>query len=224
MAKKDDQAKGDRTDIDQDDDESLAPDFMDARHVLGGVSMTWLSTVFRMDKNVVRKRVAQCRVLRYERANAPLFELKEVLPHFVPPATADLTEHIKKMNKSDLPVYMQDEFWAAQLKRQKWEENAGELWRTEDVVDVFSDTFKTIADTLQMWPDTVEVTNGLTDDQRKTLDHAIESLKSEVYRRMVNNAKSKQHENLRLKEEKEQDTKTVGKDSAPSKRALDHDV
>jgi hypothetical protein len=180
-------------------DIDLPRDFMDSRVVLGGVSITWLATVFRMDKNVVKKKIAECPVLRMERGDRPLFDLKLVLPYFVPPAVRDLTEFIKRMNKDDLPLYMRNEFWDAQLKQQKYEENAGDLWRTEDVSDTLTEIFKLINDTLRMWPDTIEITNGLTDEQRKTLEYATDSLKSEMHRKLTENKRLADFTNSRIK-------------------------
>ena len=94
------------------------------------------------------------------------------------------------MKPSDLPTAFQQSFWDAALKRQKWEENAGQLWRTEKVREVLGSTFQTIKFTVQLWADTLERQTGLSTDQRALLTKMVDSLQEEIYKALVTQAGS----------------------------------
>lgn len=186
-------AKAGGVEPDIDDTEILE---MDSRIVMGGVSLSWIGQVFRMDRITVKKRLAGCEAVRNIRGNTPLFDLKRALPYLIPPVARDLHDYIMKMTKEDLPMHMRDEFWSAKLKEQKWQEQAGELWRTEDVQEVFMETFKLLRETIRMIPDTIEFTNGLTPEHRKTFEISLDSMQTEMRRLLMENAKIKSHGNL----------------------------
>lgn len=152
--------------------------------VFFGVSITWLMHAFRMDRNTVKRRLAQCPPLRMERGNTPLYDLAQAAAYLVDPKV-DVAEYIKNMRAEDLPPYMQREFWDAKLKRQQFELRAGDLWRTEDVLNVLGEAFKTLKSTLQLWADSMERATGLTDDQRKFLVGQVDALQDQLYQALV---------------------------------------
>jgi len=98
---------------------------------------------------------------------------------------------MKRMRAGDLPPLLQKEIWDAKLKRQKWEAQAGDLWHTEDVIAVLSEVFATIKSTVQLWPDTVERTVGLEDEQRELLVSMGDTLQDEIYRKLQEMAQEK---------------------------------
>lgn len=53
------------------------------------------------------------------------------------------------------------DFWDAQLKRQKFMEQAGDLWRTEQVVEVFAGSFKQVREAVVVFLDELEHESGL---------------------------------------------------------------
>jgi hypothetical protein len=163
----------------------------DIRYVTGGVTVTWLANAFRMDPKTVKKRLAECPVKGIGRGRSPLFDLPVAASYLVKPR-GDMGEYIKKIRPNDLPPLLQTEFWDAALKRQKWQEKAGELWPTEKVLDTFSDAFRLVKETMRLWPDTIEQTDGLTNDQRRTFIGLVDSLQDQMHKRLVEFPKQKQ--------------------------------
>ena len=77
------------------------------------------------------------------------------------------------------------------LKQQKWEENAGDLWRTTQVRDALGDTFQTIKFTMQLWVDSLERQTTLTNDQREIIVAMVDALQNEVYTSLVEKSAEK---------------------------------
>lgn len=158
--------------------------------VHAGVTASWLSQVFGMDPKVVKQRLAECPPLHRRKAGY-IYDLKTAARYLVPPAMSP-EQFVKTMKASDLPPHFQQTFWDAALKRQRWEENAGQLWRTEKVREVLGDTFQTIKFTVQLWAETVERQTGLTAEQRKVLVGLTDTLQQEIYDRLVTQAAEKE--------------------------------
>ncbi len=156
---------------------------------MGGVTVYWLSQVFGIAADTVRKRLAD--VPPYQiHGRAPRYRIKDVAPYLVTPKV-DIDQVIQNMKSTDLPPLLQKDVWDAKLKRQKWELEAGELWKTEDVIAVLSDVFSIIKSTIQLWPDTVERSVGMEEEQRQLLIQMGDSLQDEIYRRLCELAKQK---------------------------------
>jgi hypothetical protein len=112
------------------------------------------------------------------------YSVKEAAAYLVTPAfsTAD---YLRAVKRGELPPALQQQIWDALLKRQKWEENAGQLWRTEKVREVLGSTFQTIKFTIQLWADTVEREVELTQDQRNAIIRMADALQKEIYDALV---------------------------------------
>jgi hypothetical protein len=158
--------------------------------MLQGVTVSWLSQVFGMDPKSVKQKLADCPPLHRRKAGY-VYHLPTACRYLIPPAiTAE--NYIKTMKPADLPTAFQQSFWDAALKRQKWEENAGQLWRTDRVREVLGSTFQTIKFTVQLWADTLERQTGLSDEQRALLTTLVDELQSEIYKALVAQATEKQ--------------------------------
>lgn len=149
-----------------------------------GVTVGWLSEVFHLDPATVRKRLADCPPVsthktgyRYSLPAAAAFLVKPIF---------DVKKYLKNMRAEELPAHLQAQFWDGQNKKQKWEENAGDLWRTEAVMEVFSDVFLTIKSTAQLWTEDLERTTGLTPKQRASLSERVDALQNEIREKLLN--------------------------------------
>lgn len=154
-----------------------------------GVTTYWLAQVFGMVPETVRKRLADVAPVEVT-GKSNKYRVRDAAPYLVEPKV-DIESYMKNMKAGDLPALLQKEIWDARLKRQKWEAQAGDLWHTEDVIAVLSEVFSTIKSTVQLWPDTVERTVGLADDQRELLINMGDTLQDEIYRKLQEMAKSK---------------------------------
>lgn len=154
-----------------------------------GVTTYWLAQVFGMTSETVRKRLADVAPVEVH-GKSNRYRVRDAAPYLVEPKI-DIEAYMKNMKAGDLPALLQKEIWDARLKRQKWEAQAGDLWHTEDVIAVLSEVFATIKSTVQLWPDTVERTVGLADDQRELLVNMGDTLQDEIYRKLQEMAQNK---------------------------------
>lgn len=153
------------------------PEMM-AQAVMRGVTVGWLSQVFRMDLTTVKARLKDCPPID-TRKNGYIYDLKLAAQYLVKPVV-DIEEYLKTMKVEELPTRLQDQYWSAMNKRQKWEENAGQLWRTEKVQAAFGEVFLLIRNTMTLWVDQLARNVEVTEAQRNGLELMVEALQKEI--------------------------------------------
>lgn len=156
---------------------------LDISDVYRGVSVTWLAQAFGMDNSTVKRRLANCPPIGKQR-NYDIYSLRQAAQYLVEPKI-DIGAYLRSMNPSQLPSYLQDAYWSAMLKRQKYEENAKELWRTADVLDVFGEFAMTMKSTVQLWVENLDRVHGLTPEMRLTMTQQGDNLLEEIHRLMI---------------------------------------
>ncbi|MDO5646314.1 DUF1441 family protein, partial [Paracoccus sp. (in: a-proteobacteria)] len=144
--------------------------------VLRGVTAGWLAAVLGMGPTTVRRKLDGVPPKRVLGNGTHLFDIRTVLPYLVPPH--DIKQHLMRMNPKDLPERLRKEFWSARIAEQKARQNAKDLWRSEDVIAVTGDIFKTIKETAILWADKLHKDAPLTDDQFEALDRHVAELLS----------------------------------------------
>lgn len=159
-----------------------------------GVTIGWLSGAFRMDRKTVKKRLAPL-APKEKRVSGDLYDLEMACSYLIKPRF-DVAEYIKTMNPQELPVMLRKEYWEAENKRAKFMRDAGELWHTDDVLAVFSEAFKRIKTTMQVWPDDVERVAGLNRDQYNTLIKLTDGLREELFKVLCEMPKERKTESL----------------------------
>lgn len=155
-----------------------------------GVSVTWLMQAFSMDRTTVRKKLAKLDPIASERGNAEIYNFRQACAYLVKPKV-DIHEYMKSMKPTELPVELQKDYWDARAKRQKYELNAGMLWRTTDVQEVFGEAFKHIKTSVQLFISTIERTSEMTPAQRKTLENLCDGMLVDLHQRLVSMKDSK---------------------------------
>jgi hypothetical protein len=153
---------------------------MHGHAVVKGVTVNWLAQVFHLDHRVCAQRLKDCPPLTRKRGGHGLLYDVAIAAEYLVKPRFDAEQYIKTMKIEELPAKLQEGFWAAALKRQKWEENAGRLWRTEDVVKKFSETFLMIANTMRLWVDDLDAVMEITEPQRKALENCVRDLQQQV--------------------------------------------
>lgn len=161
---------------------------MEIESVYRGVTVGWLAQAFHMDPKTVKMKLKDCPPL-HRRQGGFVYELDKAAAYLVKPKF-NIEEYLKGMSISELPTKLQNAYWDAQIKRQKWEENAQNLWRTEKVVEVFGAVFQTIKFAMQLWPDDLERAAALTVEQREKLQAALDGLQNDLHGRLVMQANS----------------------------------
>lgn len=159
-----------------------------ADSALQGVTVSFLAQVFRMDNAAVKRKLVNCKILESRRRGTTqvqhIYDLATAAT-FLVEQEVDLAKIIANIRKEDLPPSINGAYWAARLARQKFEENAGDLWRTTRVWDVLSGTFQTMKFTIDLWSETVERQVGITDAQRELIMEMSDKLKDELYSALV---------------------------------------
>lgn len=148
-----------------------------------GVTVGALAVIFKMDPMTVRKKLRDCPPI-FRRKSSFVYDLKIAAQYLVKPVF-DAETYLKTMKPSELPTHLQESYWSAMRKRQQWETDAGHLWRTEAVMEVFGDVFQTIKFAMQLWPDTVEQALGLSPEQRTMLVSMADTLQQEIHKKLV---------------------------------------
>lgn len=169
------------------EEDELSTDLTD---VANGVSLSWLHHMFGMDRNTAKMKLAGCPHLRLGKGGARLYSLPQAAAYLVEPKF-DLERTLKSMKPGDLPHNLQPAVWQAKLARQKWEVNAGDLWATEDVLEVFTTVFKHMRITMNLWVDKLERV-ALTDEQRTVLTEQVDSLQRDLHHQLIEMPKKRQ--------------------------------
>lgn len=178
---------------------------LDSSNWNAGISLTGLAQIFKMAVPTVRKRLSNCPI-KGRRRNVAVYDLYTAAQYLVPPKV-DISAYIKGMSPSDLPPLLQSAYWDAMKKKQSWEKDAGLLWPTESVIEVFGETFKLIKNAVNLWSDDLEQKSTLTEQHRKDLQEMSDGLLKEVYDSLVTQAALRhtpnQHAQLAVMEEEQ---------------------
>jgi hypothetical protein len=153
--------------------------------VHGGVSIATLGEIFLLDHREVKKRiVGKVPHISGTAATGHRYRVREAAPYLVE-GIIDPSELFERLSPSKWPPVLQDAFWKAQNNKQKWEENRGDLWRTERVYEVISEAFKEIRLTVLMFADTISQRSELTAIQRSIVQELGDGLLASLGQRLT---------------------------------------
>jgi hypothetical protein len=157
--------------------------------ITGGVSIPWMMGSFRMGRAKVVKLLqdGNVRPIGTHRNGGAYYDLPEAASCLVTPKQ-DFKAFLKTLKPSDLPINMQENYWAAKLKEQKFRMQAGDLWATPAVMQVFGDTFKMIKSKVQLWPDTIVESVGMNDEQREIMHQLMNDLLNDLAKELMDDA------------------------------------
>lgn len=161
-----------------------------------GVSVSFLATFFSMDKRHVALKLPGVRVIQTVDGH-PRYDFKEAIQKLARPSPEQVMEYVKKMRPNDLPPIMQSEFWNAQLRRQKFEKEAGDLWHTEDVLEMISEVFKAVRTSAMLMADAVERETSLTPKQREIVVSLTDAMLADIREKTLDNPKFDHFKNQR---------------------------
>lgn len=162
-----------------------------ADSALQGVSVSFLAQVFAMDPAKVKRLLVNCPIKHTRKRGRTqtqhLYDLATAASYLVEPKVS-VEDVLAQIKTADLPPAINTAFWDAQLKRQKWEENAGQLWRTETIRSCIGGMFQSIKFTVQLWADTIERQTGLSEEQRDLLNEMTDKLQQDIFTSLQENA------------------------------------
>lgn len=162
--------------------------------VMTGVPIPFLVQVFRMGRQAVQERLKPLNPIKHGNNGAPYYDLQRAAEHLVDPKI-DLNTYLKSLGPEDMPEQLRDSYWSSKLKRQKWEQNAGDLWHTDDVQQVFGEMFRILKTRVQLVTDSVEKKNGLTAAQKETMKVILEAMLNAIREDIKDQVKAKKTRN-----------------------------
>lgn len=155
--------------------------------IFEGASISQLNVIFGMDNRTVTAKLSQAQLQPCgRRSGFPIYSIKEAAAVLIEP-TLDLDDveklsaYVRKLNPANMPKMLTKEFWAAMRTKQLYEEDAGDLWRTEKVVEVFSELVSAVRTPLILAKDTVANERELDDRIQAILDRIIDSILEHLY-------------------------------------------
>lgn len=160
--------------------------------LFSGVSVTDLSYLFHMDRRTIMMKIGEVSPCGFNSRGGELYQIDKVAPYLIPPVSnpAQIDEAISRMNPRDLPPILLKEYWNGRRARQRYEEDEGDLWRTDRVIQVVGSAFKTVRMNLLLVPDVLERRNALTDRQREEvrdiIDQTLATLREELVNEFLN--------------------------------------
>lgn len=172
-----------------------------------GVTLSQIARLFKRDTREVSSKINAKLKPTGERMGFPIYSLAEAASLVALPSEDQVMNAIKNMPANRLPVRLQKEFWDANRSRQKFEQDAGDLWTTDDVVEVFMEVFKTIRTSTNLFADAVDREVALTSEQRSVVISLADDLLADIRRGLLENPKFDEKTNYldRWKQENEGD-------------------
>lgn len=123
---------------------------VDFNELLSGASIQQLSLLFDKDRVTVRKVIEEFNIQpASKRSGHPIYKVSEIAPFL---SRVGGSGRGGVGNKSS----HEKDHWDAELKRQKFMENNGDLWRTDVVVQSYIAVFKFIRESVTVFVDRIE--------------------------------------------------------------------
>lgn len=129
--------------------------------LLRGASVNQLAQLFDLDRRTVSNRLKDVQPCG-KRNSFPVYKISEVAELLVVGyMTGEKLTQAQKLKHAS----SSKDFWDSELKRLKYLENTNDLWRTEKVITVFSDVFKTFREAVVVFSDEMEHEADLSSKQ-----------------------------------------------------------
>lgn len=149
-----------------------------------GCSAGELAQIFDMSPADVNKRVVGNVISTNDGHRVPRYRLKDAAPYLCN-VVFDIEQFLKDMSPAKLPPALQDAFWKAQKTRQQFEEAQGDLWRTQRVIEVLAEVFKTIRMTVMMMTDVIDQQTELSPQVRDIIQGIGDQMLDMAYKNLV---------------------------------------
>lgn len=148
-----------------------------------GMTIPRLAQLFRLDRRTVTEKLRPVRPTG-DRRGVPTYHVVTAAPYLVEPIV-DIAKYLAEVGPSDLPAALQAQYWNAQNSKLKYKENAADLWRTQQVMEVFVGAFRSLSQTLRLLADRVEARTDLTPEQRKIIEREISDVALTMLRKRL---------------------------------------
>lgn len=152
------------------------------------VGVTFLAVVRRTEPRHIHKLLAKCPIVGYGNYQgkkvAPLYDFMTAISYLVEPKI-DILDWLTTQTSTTLPPHINKAFWDAMNSKQRWQQRAGELWHTSDVLEVLGEVAMLIKETSQLWIENLPGKADLTDAQYNALTNMVGALLDDLHSRLV---------------------------------------
>ena len=162
----------------------VGPSRESAYAALNGVTVDWLRRAFHMTDQKCKTKLRGLKTIGVTAQGAPLYDLGHAAERLVRPKI-DLNEYLKEITVDDLPEKLRETFWNARLKQQRYEKNAGDLWRTEAVIQLFGSVLKDTKERIRLINTLAENTMNLNPEQLRKLREIVNEVQGEIYNQIM---------------------------------------
>ncbi len=152
-----------------------------------GVSVPQLRAIFNLKDDDVMRRLGDLQPVGIGRLNNPLYNLAQAAARIVRPRITPeaIDTYMRTANPANLPPMVSKHYWEGLRTRERYREEAGELWYTEDVMRLLSETFQIIRATLVLLPDTMRGREDMTEAQFRFVQRIVDDMIEDVRARLV---------------------------------------
>lgn len=157
------------------------------RFIHHGATQHELADLFSLTPKAVQKRIAGKVQSVSEDRGSPLFPVAECAKYLAAVDESKIEEALANITPQKLPPALQDTFWKAQLARQKFLEQRGDLWNTAKVFEVITEILKELRQGILIFEDTIESETALTEAQRQIIRKMSDSLLNSLNKRLEDN-------------------------------------
>lgn len=172
--------------------ENLPADAVPDATAMRKITRTGLATILGKEPRRLVNQLENCPAAAFTPRGDPLYDLKEALRYVVEPAPEAIASYIKSQSSTSLPPLLNKAFWEAEAAKQRVLRAAGDLWATEDVLDVLGRTAINIKDTVQLWIEALPGKATLTTEQYAALEREVGDLLDDIFQRLVDMPKERQ--------------------------------
>ena len=149
-----------------------------------GANLSQLGIIFQMDHRVLVQKLHGLEPAG-ERGGVAVYSIKDAATRLWRPTEAEIEKSLLRMNHADLPKQLTKEFWAGKRSRQAYELEAGDLWRTTEVIEKVGNLMKIVKMETQLATDAVERTTELTPRQRTIIKQLMAGMLQNMHDAIV---------------------------------------
>lgn len=149
-----------------------------------GANESQLCALFKIDNRSIKSRLLGLEPVG-KRNGASIYDVAEVAQRMGKLTPKQIEQAMKRMNHADLPPLLAKEYWNGQRARQAFEENEGDLWRTEKVVSKMSDVVKALSMELNLLVDSIERQHEISEPVRELMINLVNGAKLNMVKSVI---------------------------------------
>ena len=159
--------------------------------IFQGVSVPQLRAIFNLKDEDVMRRLGDLPPVGTGRQNNPVYNLAQAAARIVRPRITPeaIDAYMRTANPANMPPMVSKHYWEGLRTRERYREEVDELWYTEDVMRLLSETFQTIRATLVLLPDAMRGREDMTEAQFRFVQRLVDDMIEDVRARLVDPVK-----------------------------------